>query len=170
MARRGWLTALCVALLGGGEAAACGNWDVTGRWAINQSNRFNDVALNIRRQNGANFSGFAQWLSGDLREGTVDGKVVGNGVEFTVRWDGGAVGVYRGQIKDTGSVRGETYDATKPSSRATWYTDGRPALCADPPPPDPTYSNAPAPVRKAKSAEEKLKQSVGKAPKLLDAQ
>jgi hypothetical protein len=142
----GWL-ALAAAFAGGSSdasaASACQQWDVNGRWYIQQSGDSYGYFDVEQQGNLLQGRGFADSLSsrGPLR-GPLDGVLNGNDVQITVYWHGNVVGVYNGTIGPTGRVEGRTFDKRHPSTRAAWFTSNRMKCAArasqkPPPPPEP---------------------------------
>jgi hypothetical protein len=125
------------------EPAACAQWVMEGEWSILQSN-YDGSSLNIEttayltlQQDGTTLSGtgfFSLPMDEDNYTfprvtGAVSGRVVGNAIDFTVRWDTGKVGVYAGTISPLGRLQGSAYPQDDPSDRADWNSNSR-ATCA----------------------------------------
>ena len=125
--------------------AQCTQWDVSGRWGMQQSNGYlTKVTL---QQNGRTVTGTASYqgkvkgpvsgivekvnpvtgkVVGDLEpkttvtnQGMVSGSVDGDNVHLEVSWEGGG-GIYNGKIGGDGRINGMTYDRNHPSSKANW--------------------------------------------------
>jgi hypothetical protein len=138
--------------------AACTQWDLARAhrffW-FDQSDGFYVMVDFLQHKN--ELHGTAEFYAkghGDKRtRGNVDGDVLGNELNFTLRWSNGSAGVYTGHVSDDGSLSGDTHDAVHRESRATWTSyDGR-ATCvaeATPPPlpkPDAIEAQRPAPAK-----------------------
>jgi hypothetical protein len=137
--------------------AACTQWDLARahRFWFDQSNGFYVMVDFLQHEN--ELHGTAEFYAkghGDNRtRGNVDGDVLGNELNFTLRWSNGSAGVYAGHVSDDGSLSGDTHDGVHRESRATWRSyDGR-ATCvaeATPPPlpkPDAIEAQRPAPAK-----------------------
>ncbi len=96
-------------LLPSAAQAACGLWDLSGKWKFSQDNGFN---VNFKfLQTDKVITGDGRFESGGyVYIGYVNGGVNGDSFRFTVEWRGGAVGTYSGVIDDSGGVSGRTRD------------------------------------------------------------
>lgn len=109
--------------------AACNQWDVGGKWDLYQSNGFNTTV--VITPSGSELRGRAQTQSSKFKStqpiiaGTLDGRINGNRLTFTVYWNNNSVGVYTGIIAPTGKIEGTTYDKWHSGNRAAWYSLGR---------------------------------------------
>ncbi len=143
--------------------AACSQWDISGKWVIEQTN--GDFATTLRfQQDGNNLRGSGHTgmvtLSGLVTaDGTLDGSIEGNDFEFTVYWSRDVIGVYKGSINPRGRLDGSTYDRMNPKSTAQWHSSETGGKCAD------ASAFGPAPAPKPKTADEKLLQGAKKIPK-----
>lgn len=118
----------------------CALWKLQGEWNFYQNNE-SWVTFDFR-QDGNVLEGTGSHLlhqgmeRPDTSHGVVNGRVAGNRIDFTARWDVGSVGVYSGVVSELGRVSGETYDQDHPEKRASWTSDGRAScLMANPAPP-----------------------------------
>ena len=129
----GALLALPALLIAGSLAsptaqAACREWNVAGKWELQQSNRFS-TRVTVT-QAGSELRGNAVAMTTrvgggkDLR-GQLDGSLKGNRLTFTVFWGANVVGVYNGTIATTGRIEGITYDKRNPGARASWFSSTR---------------------------------------------
>jgi len=109
----------------GSAAAQCSQWNITGKWYIEQGSFVITVELEQRGKvitgialhdasNGGVFRSHAEV------QGRVDGTIEGDNLEFEIFWPEGLTGVYQGKFRPSGRVEGATYDKSKPSSRANW--------------------------------------------------
>lgn len=112
--------------------AACGQWDVGGKWALQQSNNFATTVLIKQsiKQSGSELVGKAQSRSNHIGsnptlQGDLDGRLNGDQLTFNVYWGGDSVGVYSGTIGPTGRIEGTTHDKRNPGNRAAWYSSIR---------------------------------------------
>lgn len=73
---------------------------------------------------GPNASGAASAThpSGQDLQGTISGGIYGHSVDFTIRWNNGAVGHYTGLVGDDSIPRGDTVDTAHPENKAKWNT------------------------------------------------
>ncbi|MCF6356180.1 MAG: DNRLRE domain-containing protein [Draconibacterium sp.] len=92
------------------------NNSVAGQWQIDQSNGFNGT-MNLQNNSGR-ITGNAIW-NGYLK-GTIDGKVSGSTIEFTISYPNGDKGLYKGTITQNGTkIINGTSNANNGTS-ATW--------------------------------------------------
>jgi hypothetical protein len=113
-------------------APACTNYQFNGRFDLNQSNGahvyFNSTGPDA---SGTAFAGGSSLMNGDVR-----GTIQGRHLDFTIVWDQGPAGQYRGDVDDAGFAHGITVDMTNTSSTATWDST-TPLGCVPPPAPKP---------------------------------
>ena len=119
-------TAISVAALLMSPAVAhaypCSQWAFSGATTLKQSNGWRLFFDSTSPR----ALGAAEAVSkGGHMKGTVDGAITGKDVRLVVRWTSGPIGHYDGQINPDGYMNGITYDATNPSSTATWSSDQR---------------------------------------------
>ena len=118
--------------------AACQQWDVSGRWSLQQDNDY-VVEMNIQ-QDGNRLSGeaaFHRTTDGTPAPDNFTGKLDEDYFTFTVRWNfpGHPVGVYKGNIDSQGRMQGRTYDKAHPGDEgsAAFWRGNRTATCLDQP-------------------------------------
>jgi len=100
----------------------CYQWDI-GQARFNQSNGW-VVQFDFRHgafrtfggqartwDNRGNFAGF----------GTVQGTMIDDDLNFSIRWNSGATGIYYSRLNRFGQAFGTTWDMYRPSSQATWW-------------------------------------------------
>ncbi len=75
------------------------NTSVAGQWQINQHNGY-DGTLTLQQNQSGRITGTANWNQYD--NGTIDGQVSGNSIEFTIRYASGDYGKYSGTITQNG--------------------------------------------------------------------
>ncbi|MFL5624586.1 MAG: hypothetical protein ACJ788_03220 [Ktedonobacteraceae bacterium] len=106
----------------------CMQWDLSGRWAITQSNGYNP-SFDLHQKD--------QQLEGQATLGSAVGALTGSVIhdhfDVLVTWptnrDGSpSLGRYTGQIVAGEITTGETHDEVRPTSHATWSGKG-PARC-----------------------------------------
>jgi hypothetical protein len=110
------------------HAYPCGQWAFSGPTTLRQSNgwRLYFDSTSPRAL------GAAEAVSrGGHMKGTIEGGITGNKVTLVARWTSGPIGKYEGQVDPDGNITGITYDATNPSSTASWSSDQR-ASCLSP--------------------------------------
>jgi hypothetical protein len=108
------------------EVPICSEWDLTGKWYINQTNGF-DVIFQIV-QTGTQLSGDAWYYAknnSDGRHGSLEGHLNGDLFVIVAHWDGAGAGEYSGYITPKGLIAGNTTDLSNTSSRARWSGDYR---------------------------------------------
>ncbi len=76
------------------------NTSITGKWQADQNNGYNGT-LNLQQDNSGRITGDAIW-NGCLK-GTIDGKVSGNAIEFTISYPNGDKGLYKGTLTQNGT-------------------------------------------------------------------
>jgi hypothetical protein len=108
-----------------GAAAQCRQWDVGGRWWIQQSGQVFGYFDVDQRGDLLEGRGRADSFSNPGMSGGLDGTLEGSSVEVTVYWHSDIVGVYRGTIGPTGRIEGRTFDKRHPSKRAAWFTTNK---------------------------------------------
>jgi hypothetical protein len=138
----------------GAQADCLGFWDLSGSWAITQTNGF--IANFELTQTGKDISGTAHCCvrrdpckTNCQFQPTMDGDVVGHvdGDEFTMtaHWHGTAGGEYKGHITEHG-IEGGTTDLNNPGAEgALWYGDHGVTPCTVTTPP----SQAESPLEKS---------------------
>jgi hypothetical protein len=90
-----------------------------GNFVLNQSNGFR-VEFPAHAQAFANETATANNnRQAVANTGSVGGFIEGNTVEFNIIWKGGAVGDYRGTVRDNLTVSGSTEDRTT-GATASW--------------------------------------------------
>jgi len=139
----GWIViGVCFAIfLPSAAHAACSQWDISGEWVAVQSNDTKPIFT--LQQTGTEIQGSGHWgnfityntfpARGDdyvEADGSVDGTINGDTVEFTAYWSDNTIGVYSGKIGPQGRIQGTTYDKQHPQSMASWYSD-RTFKCED---------------------------------------
>ena len=125
--------------------AQCTQWDVSGKWGIQQSNGYTTMV--VLQQSGRTVTGTASYTGktkgpvsgivekvnpvtgkviGDIEpktsvkhQGAVSGNVDGDNFHLEISWEGGG-GMYNGKIGGDGRIQGTTYDRNHPSSKADW--------------------------------------------------
>lgn len=109
--------------------AACGQWDVGGKWDLQQSNNFYATLMINQsiKPSGSELRGSVRSRSEHIGSqptlrGDLDGSLNGDRLTFKVYWGGNSVGVYTGTIGPTGRIEGTTYDKRNPGNRAAWYS------------------------------------------------
>jgi hypothetical protein len=112
-------------------------WDAGGQWDLQQSNGFNltmelsqtGKAITGKASYGTTSSG-SVFSGGDpvTRTMGVDGNIEADDFYVMI----GTKGVYRGKVGASGRMDGFTYDASNPSSKATWFSS-RAMKCQPPP-------------------------------------
>ena len=153
-------------LLPSSVSAQCAQWEVGGRWSIQQSTIV--VHFDLQR-NGIVVTGKANYTQagqetkflgavvkgGDsvVHYGDVDGTSTGNSFTVHVYWDNHkSIGVYTGRISPSGKIEGEVYGEERPSVKGQWYSRSSmscvPVHVAAPPPPP-----APHGIRKSAKAQ-----------------
>jgi hypothetical protein len=55
--------------------------------------------------------------------GTIEGTIGGDNLNFQIFWPEGLTGVYAAKILPSGRLEGETYDKSRPGVRQTWRSD-----------------------------------------------
>ena len=131
------------------QADCLGFWDLSGSWAITQTNGF--IANFELTQTGKDISGTAKCCvrreNGQFQptmEGDVVGRVDGDVFTITAHWNGTAGGEYKGHITQNG-IEGGTTDLTNPGAEgALWYGDHGVTPCTITTPP----SQAESPLEK----------------------
>jgi hypothetical protein len=124
---RAFVICLALAPLGRAPAeAACQQWDVSGRWQMQQTNGFT-VTVNLV-QKGTKILGRATTSTAGTHD--VRGNVHGDDLYLDVTWSLETRGIYRGKIGSSGRIEGTTYDKENPGSRAKWFST-TPMRCAD---------------------------------------
>ena len=134
--------------------AQCTQWDVSGKWGIQQSNGYTTTV--VLQQSGRTVTGTASYIGktkgpvsgivekvnpvtgkviGDIEpkssvkhQGAVSGNVDGDNFHLEISWEGGG-GMYNGKIGGDGRIQGTTYDRNRPSSKANWSSSA-PMNCA----------------------------------------
>ena len=87
--------------------AAC-SWNVSGRWAIQQSN---GAGVNFSlSQSGSTVRGTA--FTPGIGTGNVSGSVKGRSLGFKIYWPKYSIGAYTGMINNGGFITGQTHDTT----------------------------------------------------------
>lgn len=76
------------------------NNSVTGQWLIDQSNGYNG-SMNLLQDQSGRLTGDAIW-NGYLK-GTIEGKVTGSVIEFTISYPNGDKGLYKGTLTQNGT-------------------------------------------------------------------
>ena len=158
--------------------AACEQWNVGGRWGIQQNNGAK-IVMNLR-QNGTSVTGTAAHTNASVKEdrlalpgvesfgadtrvdGSVTGTMEGDDFYVEISWDGGKlIGVYRGKVSPAGRIQGSTYDLAKPSSKAKWFSTSA-ITCPEVNPIKPSGVLNPAPA--APGPKPKVIKSTGRSP------
>lgn len=99
---------------------------VGGSWNMHQSNGFK-VNLNLT-QHGTSVTGTANTKG--MSSNNVSGTVDNHSIDLEIPWSSGPIGIYHGENTQNkfalpgGYFTGSTYDKTRPTSRATWSSDG----------------------------------------------
>ena len=148
-----------IALVPNASARAdCANWDVSGRWVLDQNNGY-WVTLDID-QTGNQLTGGVKFVTKKgigykglfysippaflVGEGQIEGNVNGNAITIIAHWKGGGtVGEYTGSISPQGWLEGDTRDRMHPESTARWSSLDRNADCMDVAAPAPPQPQAP---------------------------
>ena len=126
--------ATVVGLMTSTAQAGCAHWDISGHWAITQSNGITvtmdltqtgtniqgNAAYRTRVGSGGPFIPFGTTISGQIA-GTIDDN---NNILLTADWDG----VYRGGVGSDAFFGGDTSNPAQPDVVASWRSDG-PAKC-----------------------------------------
>ncbi|MCF6333712.1 MAG: DNRLRE domain-containing protein [Draconibacterium sp.] len=90
---------------------------IAGQWNLNQDNGYTGI-MNIQQDSDGYFTGNVIW-NGNL-EGTIDGKISGNVIEFTISYPDGIEGLYKGTLtQDETKIINGTSKANNGTS-ATW--------------------------------------------------
>jgi hypothetical protein len=127
-------TVFGVGVLAASIAQAACSWNVSGRWAIQQSNG-TEVRLYLT-QSGSVFRGKAYAIGSGW--GTVKGSVSSTprgGIGFQIFWPGYSIGDYRGGIADNGYSNGHTFDiaarsyAVENTQKPTYWRSTSPVKC-----------------------------------------
>lgn len=105
---------------------ACQRWNVSAWTGISQTNTYLTMGTKLK-QEGTNFSGNAKYLheegtgnSSSRVDGSIQGAVSGNTINFTADWNNSTTGVYTGVINPAGRAEGTSYQQGNPSERADW--------------------------------------------------
>jgi uncharacterized repeat protein (TIGR03803 family) len=99
-------------------ASACSQWNVSGSWAVAQSNGFNDI-FSIQ-QNGVVVTGTA---TDGGAPATIQGTMQGSEFLATVYWSTGGYGLYSATMTEDGKLtNGSGFNLSNPASTATWTT------------------------------------------------
>jgi hypothetical protein len=149
LVKRGLLLGMTLAILLYSTKAQCTQWNVSGKWSIQQEKTVVNFQLD---QKGSVVAGKADYtvpgkvtkvlgvtVSGEdqtVHHGDVDGTVRGDSYEVHVYWDNRSVGVYTGKISPGGRIEGEVYGKENPSVKVSWYSKinmNCPAALAGPP-------------------------------------
>lgn len=76
------------------------NNSVAGQWLIDQSNGYNG-SMTLQQNNSGRLTGNAIW-NGYLK-GTIEGKITGSSIEFTISYPSGDKGLYKGTLTQNGT-------------------------------------------------------------------
>ncbi len=137
--------------------AQCAQWDVSGKWELEQGNGLT-IEMDLRQSDTA-LSGRAEVVktgpiafgrkSSGPRSGIVGGSINGNDFLVYVGWDTGSTGVYQGSINSAGRIAGSTHEKAKPRNSAPWFSSGMMKCKPVPPPakPPPAVPTTPKPVK-----------------------
>ena len=113
----------------------CPQWDVSGKWQLEQSDGLT-VTVDLR-QSGKNVTGSAVCYTTKDPTGvlapfkgkdphTLNGPVTGNiaGDDFfaEIRWSVTSIGVYRGKVGPQGRIEGTVYDKGASPKKMTWVS------------------------------------------------
>jgi len=79
---------------------AAGFFSITGQWLINQHNGFKGT-LNLHQDQSGRLTGTATWDR--HQSGTINGKIIGNAIEFTISYPSGIKGFYKGTLTQNGT-------------------------------------------------------------------
>jgi len=88
-------------------------------WDLVQSNGAR-VHLNVVQFGNQREQLFGSARTGDF--GTLQGHTEARWLTFTIKWNGGSVGVYNGFCNFDGTVTGSTFDQIHPESQALWHS------------------------------------------------
>ncbi|MCX7041477.1 MAG: hypothetical protein NT117_02050 [Gammaproteobacteria bacterium] len=105
---------------------ACQRWNVSAWTGISQTNTHMTMWTKLK-QEGTNFRGDAMYLheegtgnSSSRIDGSIQGGVSGNAINFTANWNNSTTGIYTGSINSAGRAEGTSYQQGNPSERADW--------------------------------------------------
>ena len=77
-----------------------GSFSISGQWILNQHNGFIGT-LNLQQLQSSLFSGTVTWNRHE--SGTINGKITGNSIEFTISYPSGIRGMYKGTLDQNGT-------------------------------------------------------------------
>jgi hypothetical protein len=99
--------------------ATCRQWNVSGNWAVDQSNDYSST-FHVQ-QTETRLSGSAVLLESRV-SGRITGNINGDRVVLQVQWHNGPLGVYIGTVSSDGQIiGGTTYDmAHRNAPRVYW--------------------------------------------------
>ena len=113
----GLLFILVFALSPSPMQAACKEWYVAGKWAMQQSN--GALTRLELRQDGTRVTGTAA----DSGLGNVTGNILGNDFYLEIVWyQEGKTGIYRGKVASNGRMDGTGYEKRSPGVKVTWFS------------------------------------------------
>ncbi|WP_347260528.1 hypothetical protein [Rudaea sp.] len=134
--------------------AACTQWDMSGEWAIEQTNQPSPTSFTLE-QTGTDLQGTASYRytrehGGPILDigsvvddyaghGPAVGTIQGDSLKLTVYWNNNTIGIYEGRVGRQGLIVGSTYDANSrpcppgalacpPQTKADWHSN-RTARC-----------------------------------------
>lgn len=122
--------------------AQCKQWDVSGKWTLEQSDGYT-VTVDLK-QNGNSITGRAWHDTGSIKSGgtrlpdgnirvktrSVLGNISGNDLYMQLDWGKSTTGVYRGEIGSHGRIEGRMYQKENVATRARWFSTTA-MRCAD---------------------------------------
>lgn len=131
----GAFLAAVLAFLPATTGAQCAKWDASGDWAILQGpinrSRPSDRSDLRLQQTGTvvtgTAKGFAGFYKGKAHEkpGDVDGTFVRGRFEIQIFWNTGEIGVYVGNVLQSGRLQGEAWEKKSPHIRYAWHSSTR---------------------------------------------
>jgi hypothetical protein len=131
----GFLFAAICLLLPSPAEAQCPQWDVSGKWQLEQSDGLT-VTVDLR-QSGKTVTGTAVCyttkaptglfapLKGDnphTLRGPVTGNIAGDDFFAEITWSYKSIGVYRGKVGPQGRIEGTVYDKGASPKKMTWVS------------------------------------------------
>ncbi len=130
----GALLAAVLAVLPATTVAQCAKWDASGDWVLYQGplNRAkpNDSSQLRLQQTNAVVTGTAKaaYVVGKRRGeryGDVDGTFVRGRFKIQIFWNTGEIGVYEGNVLQSGRLQGEAWEKKSPHIRYAWHSSTR---------------------------------------------